>query len=390
MKHFLKNIAIVASLGLCSVSCNNEMPMNDLDTEINGTQSKISDMIRDVHGVIHSGTRADNDSYTIKSIETKVYQIPDSLLEGEIEGETRSISDQTYAIHTVTLNFGDREGFTILSDTPGIDEVFYYTESGCLLDTANNVALKTMIDGAPLLALDILLNENTNQPLTRSNIDIGPIVPFQWHQLYPFNYYATYCECSTCSTYKYRNHRPIGCTNIAVGQLIATVKKFTGTFYGNREIDFDSLTIDGKSLTNAQLIQLAHFLGEIALNCQTRFRCDGSTANPEAAAKYLRDLGYFVDHKYGSLDTERFIKYLSLGVPHIVAGSNGKKGHAWILDGIKENNGSYLYHHNWGQGVNTSNGWSSSYYYGNFQFEYSNDLLFFQYNKQLEHLYIHI
>lgn len=386
MNHFVKSACIAISIGICTVSCNNEAPLNDLSGNEQVANSKISAMIRDIHGIIHRETRANNNTYTIESIQTKEYLIPDSL----IKHGTRSITDSTYSIHTVTLNFGEQKGFTILSDTPEIDHVFYYTESGCLMDTANNFALKEIIEGAPLAALDVMRDENRNLYHTRASMDIEPLVPYEWHQLYPFNYYATYCECTTCSRGDYRNHRPMGCVNIAVGQLIATVKKFTGTFYGNREIDFDSMTKNGKYLTNAQLLQVSHFLDEIALNCQTRFRCDGSSGSLEAAAKYLRDIGYNVDHQSGNLDTQRFVKYISLGVPQIVSGSDGNKGHAWILDGIKEINGSYLYHHNWGQGINTSNGWSSSYYYGYLQFEYSSELLFFQYYKQRDYLYIHI
>ncbi|MDE6548638.1 MAG: C10 family peptidase [Muribaculaceae bacterium] len=383
MTHSLQHIAIFTAVGVCSVSCNNDVPSMESNlTSI--AETSISNMVQDVYETVHTGTRAENNSYRIKSIDTQVYQIPDSLL---ITG-TRGIDEKSYEIHTLTLDFGDTEGFTILSDTPGIEHVFYYTESGCIADTAKNDALKEMVEGTQLLALDILINGYGKESITRGSIDIEPLVPFQWHQGYPFNFYSTYCECSSCNSKFLRKHRPIGCVPIAVGQVIATVKKFTGTFYGNRDIDFDNLTKDGYILNDAEALPVAHFLEEVALNCQVKIRCDKSGTSAEAAARYLRDLGYLVDQKTEELDVDRFIRYLSRGVPQIAHGNNSSAGHSWILDGIKELNGSYLYHINWGQGVNHCDGWSSAYYYGTAHFDKEQEYKFYQYNKNKGFLYI--
>ena len=384
MTHFLKNIAVLATVGLCSIGCSHEEPLAEKDPT-SSNENKISSMVRSFYDRIHSETRSDQPSYRIKSIDTQVYTVPDSLL----SDKTRSITNDSYSIHTITLDFGSHEGFTILSDSPGVDHVFYYTESGCIADTANNVALKDMVECAPLVALNILAGGIPTESSTRGDIDIDPLVPFQWHQGHPFNYYATYCHCASCSDDLLKQHRPLGCVNVAVGQIIATVKKFTGTFYGNRDIDFDKLITDEDYSNDSELIAISHFLSEIALNCQTRFRCDKSDASLEAAAKYLRDLGYLVDHKIQPLDKQRFIKYISLGVPHITAGKNAfGVCHAWILDGVKVYNGSYQYHHNWGQGVNSCDGWSSEYYYGTLQISGNTEYMFNQFIHNTEHLYI--
>lgn len=161
------------------------------------------------------------------------------------------------------------------------------------------------------------------------------------------------------------NHKPIGCVNIALGQAIATMGKFRGTFYGNKSIDFNALPEELDLSSNpGDILQINHFLQEIALNCQTKFRCDGGYTAITAAVNYLRDIGYKVDQIDGGLDKTRFISYLQQGHPHISSGYNDKgKGHAWILDGIVEHNGMCNFHINWGNGGNASNGWSSEYYF---------------------------
>ena len=119
-----------------------------------------------------------------------------------------------------------------------------------------------------------------------------------------------------------------------------------------------------RSVTSDQYLPIAHFLQEIALNCQTQFGCEGSGSRIEAGYNYLKDLGYNPLLSSGGLIELKFIDNLTKGFPHIIRGTKEKKGHEWILDGYTNNAYGKQYHINWGFGESRSDGWSIGYYFG--------------------------
>lgn len=280
-----------------------------------------------------------------------------------------SISSDSYDIHTVSVDFGESRGYVILSDTPEINQVFYYTEEGSISDTIQNGHLKDMIDIYPEIAAEIIsgkIEGTRNYIPPQPDMYIEPLVRFTWHQGYPYNLGAAYCDCASCS--QMGKHKPAGCVTIAVAQVLAAMKKFRGTFFGNRDIDFDNLPSRYNSYaTKDQILTLTSFIQEIALNCQIQFTCKGSSTSAEEAVNYIRDMGIDVDHVVENLNTDRFIRNLQNGLPHLICGvSKQKKGHMWILDGFKRENGTGYYHINWGNGNPGSNGWSIFYNYQDF------------------------
>lgn len=372
--------AILGSLPILQ-SCNQEEILLESSQE-SQSSAKMMTMINSIYSKLHPDTRADDNNFHITNVETKSYDINN-------DSETRNdkmLGNSSFDIHTVSIDFGESKGYVILSDTPGIDHIFYYTEAGCINDTASIAPLKEMIDSVPSIAQTIAKNGYVKSySETRGDLMIGPLVRFQWYQGYPFNYYATYCTCDSC--HKINDHMPAGCVPIAVAQTIATLKHFKGTFYGNRDIDFDSFPSVASRYENINMVlSLAHFLQEIAINCQIKYECGGSYTSLYAATNYLRDLGYDADIKEGSLDKSRYIKYLQRGFPHIMGGHYGKKGHAWILDGAIVSESALYYHINWGQGFNMSNGFSSECYYG-YDFDGIKDY-YYNYPQKHTHLYI--
>lgn len=363
MKKF--RLLMYASIILVMSGCSQDYSFEDSDENITPINSdRISKLIGDVYKKVHHETRSIPGQFTIKDISTRKYLIPDSIA-------TRSenfSNEEEYEIHTVSVDFGETTGYVILSDTPGIEHVFCYTESGCVSDSALIPPLKDFIDAAPAVA-ELILKNSTNQQeqTTRAveDYDIGPLVPFQWHQEQPFNNYATYCTCDKCA--KRGNHMPAGCCAIAVGQVMATVKRFNGTFYGNRNIDYDNLiryTTSIKNYTDAQALSVAHYLQEVALTCQTKYGCDGSSSTAKSVANCLKDNGYDAEFVSGSLDMQRYIRNLQNGLPHLASGVRDEgKGHMWVVDGIQTVNEQNLMHTNWGWGCSVSNGWYSSYYF---------------------------
>lgn len=375
---FFSFTLLLTLLGVSLTGCRNDA---DLELSPNAIDDNISGMIYEFHNRIHPGSsvRSNKPSFRITGISTETFQISDSV-------KTRSsLQSESYDIHTVSLDFEGTPGYAVLSDTPGINKIFYYTEEGCIGDTAVIEPLKDMIECFPKMAEDIISGKIADTRADLNNYpDIQPLVPFHWHQLKPFNNYSAYCSCSECSLEG--NHRPIGCVPLALGQTLATIKKFTGTFYGNRDIDFDNLPRYGTGGTGAQYLQVAHFLQEIALNCQVKFNCDKSVTTLEAARNYLKDLGFNPTLNYGGLLELKYLDNLTRGIPVIAGGSNGSAGHAWILDGYTNNISGRHYHINWGWGYERSDGWALGIYFG----YHSNDEgeEWVEYGKKLKQLYL--
>ncbi|MCM1489391.1 MAG: C10 family peptidase [Muribaculum sp.] len=348
-----------------STGCSQEILYESEETVESYDNNKISKIIYEYYNKLHNDTRSNGNHLIIKKITSETYQIPDSLRTG-----TRSSNEDTFDIHTVTVDFGESTGYVILSNTPGIEQVFCYTESGCVSDTALIPPLKDFIEATPSVAVSILkdkLNQPKQATRTTEYYDIGPLVPFEWHQEVPFNNSAEYCTCDSCK--KRGNHRLVGCCAIAAGEFMATMKRFNGTFYGNRNIDFDRLlkyshnSYGDRVYTDAEACQAAQYLQEVGLTCQTKYGCKGSSSTAKSVANCLIDNGYSVDVVDGFLDKARYIANLKNGIPHIVSGHSNNGAHMWIIDGIQTVDEENLIHCNWGWGKIGSNGWYSSYYF---------------------------
>ncbi|MDE5773001.1 MAG: C10 family peptidase [Muribaculaceae bacterium] len=290
-------------------------------------------------------------------IERHEYSLEDYVSDSTLT-RANIINADPFEIQTVKLDFGDTQGYSIVSDDDRLNRVFFYTESGNISDTTFIQGLKETIREYPLTASILILNDIGKE--TRANeikTLVNQLVRFEWHQGEPFNNYAPYCNCSKCISEG--NHMPIGCAAIAVAQTIATLGTFKGSFYGTRDLDFSKLPNQGWQMTGVQKVQIAQFLHDIALNCQMKFSCDGSATYPEAVYNYLSDLGYnctFV--KNGTIDSAKMLDLLLNGIPQLMAGSNKSVGHMWIVDGMRLQNGAFDYHCNWGWGSEYSNGWS--------------------------------
>ncbi len=313
-------------------------------------------MIRNYANACASETRGLK-SFKILDIERHEYSLEDYVSDSTLT-RANIINADPFEIQTVKLDFGDTQGYSIVSDDDRLNRVFFYTESGNISDTTFIQGLKETIREYPLTASILILNDIGKE--TRANeikTLVNQLVRFEWHQGEPFNNYAPYCNCSKCISEG--NHMPIGCAAIAVAQTIATLGTFKGSFYGTRDLDFSKLPNQGWQMTGVQKVQIAQFLHDIALNCQMKFSCDGSATYPEAVYNYLSDLGYnctFV--KNGTIDSAKMLDLLLNGIPQLMAGSNKSVGHMWIVDGMRLQNGAFDYHCNWGWGSEYSNGWS--------------------------------
>lgn len=280
------------------------------------------------------------------------------------------IPDSTQVdIYYVKFHQGDMPGFAFVSTDPRINRVYTFIEKGEIADTAIVKPLKWAIDEIPgIAAEDIqLYYENLDtQTSTRALISIGPLLKTEWDQGAPYNRYVPVSD-KNVNDPLWLGHCPVGCVPLGVAQVIAHCKRFKGTYYGNRNIDFDALTsvpsFDRKSISKLAT-QAATFVHEVAMYCQVRFGDDSSSSDLKSGYQYLKDLGYTCTYEDGNkpVDLNRLYTLLNKGIPHLIAGRNGNdQGHVWVIDGVKTNlNGSYTYHCNWGF-TDLHAGWTADY-----------------------------
>lgn len=284
-------------------------------------------------------------------------------------------------LYYMTFSKGGNRGYAFVSGDERVNRVYAYTESGTIGDTAYIYPLACIIREIPsILERDVqkyYVNESTSRAGTY--FSYGPLITTSWHQGAPYNLYTPAFQWTNPVDQIYYGDRyAAGCTNIATAQVITYYGKFTGTMFGNRNIDFDNLkrtaTI-GEYDSRAQVV--GNFLREIISKNNSTYYNDGSTgASLEATYTYLKNMGYSCNiAKDVNVDINALYTNIKNGNPHLTSGfrKNPRGGHTWIWDGIRGYvNGSSIevdaIHCNWGwnnpsgsyPAVN-SNGWYASY-----------------------------
>ena len=292
----------------------------------------IKQMLDNFYESPNGSTRSTVANIQIDGIERQTYEMQgDTAIKVNAQTRTRAAQNEasnTFDLAYVSFHIGEEKGFSLLSDDERLNRVFFFTPNGCVADTANIPALKEYLDNIPqFAAAEIHANPQrvvTQQATVTEQID--HIVKTEWGQRDPFNICASSCANLKCTNPKHGTFiPPIGCVNIAVAQYIAHCGKFLGTFYGNRDIDFKSLTSHIYPQTINEKAICARFLHEIALCCQTHFTCDGSSTTAKAAYYYLNDLTYNCTYTEGGIDATRVRTDLLKGYPHLMAGFDSEK-----------------------------------------------------------------
>ncbi len=342
-----KILFLMSTVLFLLTSCGNEdIPQGPMEEKID----PVFKMLKEYYSSINPEATRSEKTFRIKTIDRRFYSVAgDSAIETP---ETRG-NDSIFDVTTVNLQFDKTEGYALLSSNEKINRVFYFTDNGCLSDTANIEPLKEYIEKVPCFASYELKREKNETRASENDIVLGPLVKTKWGQAEPFNRYTPVCNCNVC-----KGHNPIGCVATATAQFIRHSINFGGTFYGNRRVQELPATVYEMNENQKNLV--AQFFHEVALCCQTKFECGGSHSQLKAAWQYLKDLGYYADYIEKGIDVERLKKELTTGIPHLIGGRNKSKGHVWLIDGIRTSGDFYDFHCNWGS-VGQSDGWM----YGN-------------------------
>ncbi len=359
----MKKSIYVLLLGMLMTACSEDSDLALINESMQ--KDPAAQLAEDFFLSVHPDkTRTSNKGFVVDAIERQIYHaVGDTVLPVEV---TRAAIDDSLAfeIQTITFHTGDQQGYAVVSDDERLKTVYYFTENGQLVDTAEIAPLKEIIDSVPLYARQEIGKQYLKN-VTRGiigNYPQGSIVSTRWSWEWPFNLYAKACNCNICSNNKYQGHNPIGHANVAVAQLIAHCGKFTGTYYGNKNINFASLYPDksyyaNQSNSDTAVVRIAQFFHEIALCTQTQFDCAGTRTHPKAVYRYLCDLGYNCTYaEESSVNHNRIVQEITNNLPHFIASSS----YAWLITGVKTEGNYDYYFCNWGNN-GESDGWSISH-----------------------------
>lgn len=380
-----KTFLALPLLALCLAACSNVDQGIDENIVKQGAKSPKSllSLLNEFQSETKKSTRVNSaNGIVIDECENKSYYVKTGA-----SAKTRSattVSDSTEIVLSYIKFHQDTvKGFAIASNDPRLNRVYAFVERGDLADTAKIEPLKWAIEKIPYIAeADVMAASIDSMPpplpidpsMLYSRITIDNILNTKWHQEEPYN---NYCPKCTCGQHK---HMFVGCVPLATAQLIAKCKRFTGTYMGNGNIDFDKLTSTSQISTGSSLAtQVATFIHEVAMYCQVHFSCSGSSSDIRDAFLYLKDLGYEGHESQGNLVPETVYKNLQAGIPHITQGvqSDTNIGHAWLVTGItgtiKKSTQifcDYKLYCNWGWG-GYCDGWFADYRIPNSETSYT-------------------
>lgn len=302
---------------------------------------------------------------------------------------TRSGTNMLPDTMVYVVNFADDKGFAILGARRSLEPVFALTETGTFDANKLNDAIsratslhpetekendsKGFTDIGTEILYDLMAANLAATP--RIKVDtaiisygewetkkiVGPLVEVKWNQEYPFNYYMPYSDWWKFDNYKYRY--PVGCSMVAAGQVMATVRKpnmAPGT--NSASYRWSALktvspywsklpyvpAYDPEKVSPEEklhLEQLADFLYYIGTCFSAQYSISGTGAYPWAVAKGMKqfDPDYYSNIKWANMPREAKLEdiynMLDNNKPVFTVGyRTSGSGHAWVIDGVIEQN----------------------------------------------------
>lgn len=267
------------------------------------------------------------------------------------------------------LTFSDNGYIGDTIDNPGMALFMSYAEDYIINSIAKAEAERDSITAVIKAKLDVILAEETTtkgippidpgwsiegdvrtyeewEPLRRTS-EVAPLIPVEWDQRDPFNYYVKAFNCT-----KINPDTPVGCVAVALGQLMAywkhpssygaitfdwnTLNKYTGVYsYGQSSYKTweGSMRYDARPYLTNQVANLMKIIGE---EVSMIYSCEESSAPVSKGMSFLQRLGYNASTTSYNYYFNTVTNSTSQGRPIIISGcsySNNTACHAWIIDG---------------------------------------------------------
>lgn len=199
---------------------------------------------------------------------------------------------------------------------------------------------------------------------TRKEGQIGPLLTTEWNQRAPFNdmcphryYYnspllglklnikeAYDYDTTKIENYLYKEATTAGCIAIAVEQILAyheypSTQSILGVNDEEQITSWETLKglTDPQYTTSTVKNHIARITRTIGDGCNMWYGCFGGTqsfATPQAAKKYLSQIGYQNTHRHIGYSLSTTKDALNNDCPPLIGALAGlNKGHAWVIDG---------------------------------------------------------
>ena len=251
------------------------------------------------------------------------------------------------------FNFGDNEGFAIMSGDDRVEPLLALTFKGELspeteIDNSNfEFAYEKMeeyyvakIANTSYEDLDVADVTNNILPLPGFGqsayyyeMPLGHCL-VQWHQMSPYNKYCTLQPGNTPAF--------VGCVAVAVAQLMS-IYKYPSSYHSytyNTTYDFNwnDMVLATPSLEGEnQIARLMQQLG-ISVNLCVHYNAvgsgSGSGADSNNIPRTLENFGYANGGELVGYNTIDVVQELIAGYPVLIGGNDGSLGHRWLGHGL--------------------------------------------------------
>lgn len=244
------------------------------------------------------------------------------------------------------LNYEEDAGFAVIPYMDGIADYVCVTQNGFYDGSETGIwgfdeymrQITAQISAYDPDLIDRSMKDEENvmtKAASTTTKEVEPIIPVEWHQDAPFNWY--------CSE-PYNSLVPAGCVAVSIAQAMTVFKypqNIQLTYPGARQnslyLDWDSMLdheygpcLERLCITcNAK----AHLLREIGERVDMIYREGGSAASVQEKGKEcLSSFGY-QSNDVVSFNISDIEESLDAGYPIIIRGQNDASGHAWNVDG---------------------------------------------------------
>lgn len=365
MRRYFISLLLLALSVSCGRLINDDMLIfNSGSSSPNGYRMIIDDVIALRNNIATKSTMKFED-YVVEPV---IYANPSTK---------STISSDTIAY---VINFNDNNGFAVVKSNQNYcDPIVAITESGSLdvnllhsflysdnpedeneysdIDNYIYHAIANDIRVTPRITVDTV-SVTYGEWMTKRKI--GPLVTTKWNQTYPFNKYMPSSSLWENKSFSYyRGLPPVGCVNVALGQLLASNQQpfvasgVNGTYQWNDILDISnysnlseflpgqsSYAFESDTVALSKVNKLADFLNYLSIITQSTVSGNGTGSNIQNAcnAMQILDSSYYSNAHIVSYseDSDSFLDcIIDDNKPVYFRGTSASSntGHAWLVDG---------------------------------------------------------
>lgn len=319
------------------------------------------------------------------------------------------------------INYEDNAGFAMIAADKRATDIYAYSDTGnlCVDDAMENSGFGVFLEGAidlygkeidrPLIPADTtelgggggfidlpgdkygdipylgieIIDDVTYRVRIEYNKSVSkkePLVPVEWDQCHPYNYYCPSCSWTPDKEYFYKGKCAAGCGPVAAAQIMAYHKypeKYATYLpdWNNKTLNYIEYTFDWDNMIrNYSDDMVAHLIREIGRVAEADYgKSTGVTlANIK---KMFPKFGYNITGADYDVDKVKISLYNNRPV-YARGQKKSGDGHAWVIDGydhlatrktyyynyapynvcnIKDSNNRIYVHCNWGWGGDGKN-----------------------------------